>query len=168
MEYNKRTPLSLAIETGKPRIVELLLSHNEVDVNAKLKSKEASAGGGALHEDIIDQTPLILAVVNNNAEIVKLLLTKNNISINELYIRTLKRTCPNDEYYGFGNNDYKKVTKLPILNIAAKNGNVEIVKLLLKYPNININAKDDKGKTAMQVTKSSEIKELIMNAQKQS
>lgn len=29
------------------------------------------------------------------------------------------------------------------MNIAARNGNVEIVKLLLNYPNIDINAKDD-------------------------
>lgn len=71
-----------------------------------------------------------------------------------------------DEYYGFGNNDYKKTTKVPILNIAAKNGNVEIVKLLLGYPNIDINAKDNKGKTAINVAKNQEIKTLILNAQK--
>lgn len=36
MEYSKKTPLSLAIETGKPKIVELLLAHAEVEVNTKL------------------------------------------------------------------------------------------------------------------------------------
>lgn len=36
MEYSNKTPLSLAIQTGNPKIVELILSHAEVEVNTKL------------------------------------------------------------------------------------------------------------------------------------
>lgn len=43
MEYSKvifyfvnKTPLSLAISSDNPELVELILSHKEVDVNAKL------------------------------------------------------------------------------------------------------------------------------------
>lgn len=47
MEYSKiffyffnKTPLSLAISSEKPELVELILSHKEVDVNTKLILKQ--------------------------------------------------------------------------------------------------------------------------------
>jgi len=48
------------------------------------------------------------------------------------------------------------------LHIAAQEGQVEIVKLLIEHPDCDINARSESGKTALDVACSPEIREILL------
>lgn len=54
----------------------------------------------------------------------------------------------------------EKGEKTP-LHLAVINGNLEVIKVLLNYKNININLRDDKGKKPIDYTDNDEIKQLF-------
>lgn len=143
----KKTALHMAIENNNHEIFYLLLENNSIDININeaLKIYCGSYFGFQHINDIIrrigeeefeknkaiekkkikekhqyinEKTTLHLAVENNNIDFVKSILNKQIIDVNAI--------CE------FENK------KMNALKYAIQNGNIEIIKFLLKIPNINI------------------------------
>ncbi|KAI1427709.1 ankyrin repeat-containing domain protein [Xylaria sp. FL1777] len=108
------------------RAVELLLSHPSIKVNLQ------SASG---------YTPLHLAARQGNLDIVKLLLSHPSIDVN--------LQCPSG--YTPLLQSLSAYTPLPQspgctpLQLATQQGNLDIVKLLLSHPSIDVNLPDMGG-----------------------
>ncbi len=109
-------PLSLAAKNGHVECVKLLLAVPGIDVNLG--------------------SPLELAAENGHAECVKLLLAALGIDVNREFhptVRCLPDLPSLDDYEQYGR------TYFDPLSLAAKNGHVECVKLLLAVPGIDVN-----------------------------
>ena len=126
---------------------------------------------------------MFLAVEKENIEIVKLLLSHKNIDVNAQCISKHK-------IYSRKSNDEQVKTKiLSILHLAVVKENIELIKLLLLNPNIDVDNKyffknvklvdalwspgekiiEEKTKTALQLAfenKNKEIVHLFLNCKK--
>lgn len=155
----KETALHIAVRNGCFDIVELLLNESNIDINTISKS------------EYLEETVLHIAVQNKNIEIVKLLLDNESIDANvkkiesyheknifargkEKYFQSLyekldkKKSSLIKRYSrlkkimkGRGSHlvTYKVIKTA--LHIAIENGNIEIIKLLLKKNKIDVNLK---------------------------
>lgn len=90
---------------------------------------------------LLEKSALIVAVENDNDDIVRLLLNNPEIKVNA--VSKLSRL---DEVEGWEDARYhgrKKekttIIEKPALYIAVQNNNIEIIKLLLQHPDIDIN-----------------------------
>ncbi|WP_339045819.1 ankyrin repeat domain-containing protein [Candidatus Mesenet endosymbiont of Agriotes lineatus] len=142
--YYGKTALHIAVESGDKEIVELLLKHKEINVNAKLNG----------------ETALYVAASCGHVGIVKLLLNHEKIDVNtcDLYKRTA--------LYVAAKGGCTKIVKLLLkhgadintqnlgketaLYVAASCGHVKVVELLLDHEEIDIDAKFN-GKTALHI-----------------
>jgi ankyrin repeat protein len=123
-------------------LVKKLLSDPEVDPNIR---------------DEYGRTALEHAAYHGYVEIVRLLLSYPKINVN---IQN-----KNDRIIYMKNKDGKvelvNENGKTALIIAAINGYVDVIKELLAHKNINVNIKDTGGKTALDLAKSDEIKQLL-------
>ncbi|KAK8899206.1 hypothetical protein M9Y10_001510 [Tritrichomonas musculus] len=159
-EKVSQTSLCKAVELQNIEIIKLLLSHPEIDVNLPEESENKS------------QTALYLAVELQNIEIIKLLLSHPKINVNKecnaLFDYLLSQQIPFSLAVGLGRPDivelflencdidFKKKSlfsllksslfgseKKTLLYFAIENENLEVVKVLLKNEDIDINELND-------------------------
>lgn len=145
------------IEKGYTDVVQVLINQLNIDVNVEFtiqkkchrKQYRCDSYDVCDHikcEDDIDsklleKSALIVAVENDNDDIVRLLLNNPEIKVNA--VSKLSRL---DEVEGWEDARYhgrKKekttIIEKPALYIAVQNNNIEIIKLLLQHPDIDIN-----------------------------
>eukprot|EP00833_Pecoramyces_ruminatium_P018881 jgi/Orpsp1_1/1192913/evm.model.d7180000096881.1 len=133
------TPLIYAAGTGQIEILKFLLDQPHINVNIQNNN---------------DNTALMFGVVNNQIEIVKLLLNKRNSKgqrICDVNIKGKKKFAilnkrvdidPNNEkFLDLLQNNFKFSKFTPLL-IAVYENHVELVKILLSHPDIEVNEKD--------------------------
>ena len=148
--FNLSTPFHIACSNGWTEIVRLLLNDNRVDIN-----KAASFGW----------TPFFIACGNRNIEIVKLLLNDKRVDVNKTdkynytplliacydgYTEIVKLLL-NDNRVDINQTNDDGST--PFL-IACLNGETEVIKyLLVSGKEIDINKKDNSGKTGLDIAK---------------
>lgn len=131
----------MAVENENIKIVELLLTRPEIDINYLFKSFSTSYNSrnigkiGNTKEDALEKTALHIAVEKENIKLVQLLLERPEIDVNILFKETHKYECTEskDEIDPF---DY--IQKTALYN-AVQNGNEEIINLLLANPKIDVN-----------------------------
>ena len=125
--FTQKVPLHIAIEKNNAKLVQLLLSKYS-DHNFLYTSymRVRVHGGKSYNKDVKVMTPLQMAVEQKNIEIVKILLE------NEKNINYLELERPNLCL------DMKN--KKSALYIAVENECSEIVQLLVKQKDININS----------------------------
>ncbi|KAN0066668.1 Ankyrin repeat-containing domain protein [Elaphomyces granulatus] len=121
-----QAPLLIAARRGNSAIVELLLTKDGIDVN------ESDDHG----------TPLMVAVKNDHVEVVKSLLARADVDPNIIIPNRCGRTLLCDAVSSY---------RHPWLIIG---GNcrfepLEISKILLERDDIDVNVRDDKGRTAL-------------------
>ena len=146
-QFEKKTPLQLAIENENVNAVRLLLSHNAIDINKMFifkldkrldgfeydednqgnEEEEQSGDNERDKKQRIKKAALHLAVEKGNLEIVNLLLKNKKIDINArekfILIKPLLKI------------DLQKNA----LQIAIEEKEIEIVKLLINQRSISIN-----------------------------
>lgn len=136
----QKTALHIAIEKNNLEIIKLLLECKMIDVNIK-----------SYNSDSYEQkTALYVAVENENREITELLLMNDNIDPN---IKS-KSTVVIDKN--------KVKVKEPALFAAVRKENIDIINLLLKCKEINLDATNEKGKKAIETTANTKIKKLLI------
>ena len=155
----EKTLLYCAIENSNLDIVQLLIEHENIDINKKslIKLNEenmitplhAAIENGNIkivksiidHKDIDinmrsmveneERTPLYFAIRKNNIEIIQLLMAKEDIDIN---LKSL------DYYEVLDETSYIYYTQMTPLHQAISYKNMEIIKILLGHKNIDVNA----------------------------
>ncbi len=155
----KRTALYLAVLKENTEIIKLLLENKRIDVNVINTSTFDTAwdkGDVYFTEYKKERTALYLAVQKRNIEIINLLLSNNNIDVNILNSIYFINDKQND--FIFNDNDSQssdfndeinyiwnqpkgneKDYKHTALCLAILNQDIEIVDLLLKNINIDLN-----------------------------
>ena len=164
IETEFKTALYYAVENEKLELLNLLLSNESIDVNLACKSDEyyrlAYYNENRMENKYeVEKAPFYLAVEYKNIEIIKHLLQNKNVDINKYYIKSNVddkydedgKKCSTEEY---------KIKRSP-LHLAVHNNNVDIVKILLNQKNIDLNAKDNDGKTPIELTNNMEILNLF-------
>lgn len=157
----------MAVEKGNIEIVRLLLNHNKIDVNSRMKFKLIKR----LLKIDLQKTALQIAIQNKDVEIVKLLLEQPSISINERVPYKLDREPKGAKCYDYDGNEipnedtnnerrHDDCLKTP-LHVAIQTGCIEIIKLLLENKSINVNIPDGQGKLPIDYTNNPEIKALF-------
>ncbi len=156
-DKNGNTPLHWAAGTGKTEIVKELLKHKDIDLNT---------------QDIYGFTALYRAVTNNHTEVVELFIEKG-VDIKAKFPYMLNETA----LHRAAGNGNTKLVKLLLekgadinvqdsegstpLHWAAREGRTDVLKELLKHKDIDLNAKNKDGKTAADLVKTPEIRQLI-------
>lgn len=157
----EKTSLYTAVCNNDIEIVKLLLSKKEIDVNFKFYSYIKGNlevdeyfkikidkndddydyyvdERNKCNERLIEESALLIAVGKCQIEIVELLLSKNEIDVN--FISTLIE-------YKFNDDDGKLFEyhkrKWTALHLAVYLENKEIIQMLVKHKNININIIDE-------------------------
>ena len=125
IEYEK-TALLVSVEKGNIQVVNLLLSHKDIDVNVKSECKHFYFYGLKTSE----KTALHAAIENENCEIFELLINKKDADLN---IKMINK-------YEKGNN-YKHVEEKPSLFVAIEKENTKIINFLLARKEIDVNSK---------------------------
>jgi ankyrin repeat protein len=130
----------LAAEKGRLNVVNELLKHLKIDINAK---------------NTYNDTALMLAAKNNNVEVVKKLLKCPDIDLHIKEVDNSVLEYATEPVMLELLKDSRIQAKVKdkdgdiALILAASKGYLEVVKKLLTYPNIDINAKNKKGDTAL-------------------
>ena len=126
------TPLIIAIEKENSKIVQLLLSKSEINLNyvCYYYHHQVPCEGDEYDEPISILTPLQLAVEKENKEIIQILLETKKIDINE---NGYKRSYANRGLL------INKSTK-SALNMAIEKNNFDITQMLLSYDGIDVNS----------------------------
>lgn len=131
------TPLFLCAKLGRTQMVALLLKTPEIDVNLVTTSEEI--------------TPLQIAIENEQVPVVELLLQHTSIDVNKktkfnstpLCTAIIKKNYQITELLlkqlDIKVNNYATMNSLTPLYLAIESCNIEIVKLLLGHPKINVN-----------------------------
>ena len=155
--YDRITPLFIAVENGSAEITETLLGFG-AKVNARSRSDR--------------QTPLMRLDEDTTAELVRTLLkygAKVNLADNESNTALILAAAGNDKpevlqlliESGSDLNAQNKQGRTALMN-AADADNLENVKILLAA-GAKINLKDKEGETALNLTSSTEIEDLLEN-----
>lgn len=184
-----RTPLHFAIQQGHKQVAEILLNHQDVDVNAKdifgatpLYSAVLSGrkdlveilianGADVSHIDENGWTPLHSAVqaYNKNVRIVKLLLSngsfvnaKDGEGKTSLHWAAEMGRIEIAELLLTHKADInaKDASKSTPLHLAAKNGHVGIIKLLL-VSGANVNAREGDNKTSLELAAQGDFNDVV-------
>mgnify|MGYP002385230172 CR=1 FL=1 len=154
------TPLYIACEYGHIEIVKLLLNDNRVDIN------KATNGG---------HSPFWIACYRGHIDIVKLLLNDNRVDFNKAntddqtpfffacwngHIEIVKLLL-NDERVDINKSTDDSITPF---SIACQYGHIEIVIYMLACGReIDINKKDEDGKTGLDYAKERGREEMQMD-----
>eukprot|EP01083_Nonionella_stella_P092622 259327_1 len=133
----RRTVLHMAALMGEADFVRRLLTHPYINVNLR---------------DSDGATPFHTSCEGGRTKIAKMLLESGKLDINSRKFYRLE----NDVYNDILEEDYEMEPpadrwKTPLL-IAVKNWHVDIIKLLLAHPDIDVNAQDHMRNTALHYT----------------
>ena len=170
-----RTALLLACRRHEEEVVRLLVSHKDVDVNAKNTLDEYTALHFACdlgntqvvqlllnHDSVkvnaldgLKHTPLYYAARGNHVEVTRLLLERPHINLevgqdNPLIAASKEGHAQIGQLLlqHDGVNDEKAWTTLALI-AASKEGHAQIVQLLLQHDGVNVNGTDEKAWTAL-------------------
>lgn len=144
VELDEMTPLHSAVKYNNPDIVKHLIDFPDTDINCKTYYI-LHKGRNIWQNKIELKTALHIAVENGNYEMVKILINHPSINAN---IRS----------YKFESNEECQMTAL---HIASQKNQSNIVKLLLDSGKLDMNSKDNLGRTAYQLATDMEIKSLF-------
>lgn len=122
----KKAPIHLAIEKKNIEIVQLLLSHPQIDVNLPFLYE---GGHNFLEKYSIKKSPLCVAIDADCSDIFQLLINHNDVNASYEIV---------EEEHNEARRTYD--SKFYPLHLAAKKGNPLIIKSLLKQPNVDVNA----------------------------
>ena len=129
------TPLHMSIMLENYSFAEKLIKQPNIDVNFKANFDESTSifDFFEVHHFDVFYTPLQLAVELENIEIIKLLLSHPKILLNEIekYLTYTKL-----DYYGSCNH---KIVEQSVLHRSIQKNNLEIIKLLLDQPELDVN-----------------------------
>ena len=151
MDREGNTPVHIAVTTGQPHVLAILLQRWKVDVNAY---------------DRANQTPLDLAVTAGSEDCLGLLIgagaksdsypppllravASGNLNIVRMLLDDAKADARSQSSQGD-----------TLLHIAARNGDAAMVQLLLKYP-VPFHDKNGSGKTAAEIASTAEVRQLF-------
>ncbi|KAK8836716.1 hypothetical protein M9Y10_037232 [Tritrichomonas musculus] len=138
-------------------LFECLLKENKININQKIKIpigilqlKTLLIYGFTRYSDEVDEkTPLIIAIELERIDFIKLLLSQPNIDVNARKI---------SNYYNYSclpakntKLEYDFVNEKSPLHVAYEINNMEIIKILLSFPNIDVNNKYIKKKVKGEV-----------------
>ncbi|HFE8371293.1 TPA: PEP/pyruvate-binding domain-containing protein [Legionella pneumophila] len=133
-DKNGFTPLMHATQRGLTTVIEELLKHNELDVNATQQVRITTFNNIRFFEQSTKiekgKTALMLAVEHNHLEVVKQLLTNDSLNVN----------YKDETSYGEG---------LSALMIAVKMGNVQMVEMLANFKKTDLNLTSKNNLTAL-------------------
>lgn len=121
----------MAIKTNNIEAVNLLLTNDNIDVN--LLNTTSYSGSDT------KKTALYYAVEKRKTDAVKALLTNDNIDVNIICGEEECEVYEDEDGYP---NQRTIITGETALHRAVQNGSIEIVKLLLSNPKIDINELD--------------------------
>ena len=140
-------PLMAATILGFENIVNMLLQHPDIDVNAKGEFNETSLimaiqydqqpafelllshpDVHVNHEDVLNRTPLLIAVVLQRVDMVRMLLVHPKIDVNK---------------FKEEENSFQSPLAVAIVQ-PASNASVEIARLLVQHPDMDPNQKVNK------------------------
>ena len=132
-----KNALSISIINRNKEIFEMLLKHPRIDVNREIFF------GCDLSENNKHQrkeTPLILTIDFELTDYFQLLLQHPKIDVNAFsgYTEYGKRDYGHDDF-----DNYCEFTEISALNLVIKRKKIEMAKLLLKHPKINVNLKSN-------------------------
>ncbi|KAL8365148.1 hypothetical protein RB595_004117 [Gaeumannomyces hyphopodioides] len=131
---SEQTPLSKAAENGREAVVKLLLATGKVDVDSK---------------DDSEQTPLSKAAGNGHEAVVKLLLATGKVDVDS---KDKQGRTPLSRAAASGQVDAKskyKYYRWMRPSRAAGNGHEAVVKLLLATGKVDVESKDEQGRTPL-------------------
>ena len=117
--------LHIAIYKGNLKIIELLLSRPEIDLNTRIIYKK-----NAKEKEI--ESSLHILSTNGNLELFKIILSKSNWDLNEKLVDVFQLIGDKNK-----NIDLKERT---LLHNSVINNNFEMFKLLTSHPKTDINA----------------------------
>lgn len=126
-----RAPIHLAINYKNIEILKLLLKHDDINVNA------------IETQDNDERSALYLAIDQENVEAVEILLTNLQIDINYVYTNYIhghkieQNRLIGGPITGYVSGKFKNT----VLTAAIRNNNIEIIRLLLEFPGIDVNIK---------------------------
>ncbi|KAK8897711.1 hypothetical protein M9Y10_015676 [Tritrichomonas musculus] len=135
------TVLNIAARKGNIDIIQLLISKNEIDVNAKStrsykKPKKSYGDMNLYYLKTEEKTVLHEAIESEYIEVVQYLLNNQKVDINCKHIE--RKTY--QDYLTTGSFFYDKKCEKELLHFAIKKGHIGIIELLLSNPKIDINS----------------------------
>ena len=140
------TPLQFAIDNNQNNIIELFLSkeiNKKIDINRRsLKSIISQT------IEVFEKTPLYISIEKRNIVAINALLLRTDINVNEK---------------SFHYSSCQPLHAETALHLAAQQGDIEIIKLLLRVKNIDINIEDEQGKKPIDYSKNDEIRKLFLH-----
>ncbi|KAJ5419448.1 uncharacterized protein N7487_002998 [Penicillium crustosum] len=154
--YDKIPLLCLAVRKRKRKIARLLLSYG-ADVNV---------------QDYLGKTSLHYAAEIGDLNSIAMLLNWDGIELNstDFLGRTALQIATEQGYYKIfvllikAGADINAVDtyQSTVLHQASMKGNISMVKLLLRIPQVNINAQDIYGSTALCLARGKQVKRLLL------
>ena len=133
------TILNVAARKGNIDIIKLLLNIKKIDVNiksTKLYKKKYQTFDNYYLPIKEERTVLHEAVESGYSEVVQLLLNNKTFDVNSALIKTMY-----ENVLSTANICYLKKKEKILLHLAIEKGYIEIIKLLLSNPTIDINMK---------------------------
>ena len=156
------TPLHLAINKNNEDVIEVLLTRQDIDVNAQTKKNVYRS-----NEKLNDKTPLHLAIEAGNVNIINMLIVKDaDLNIQDaqgktpLHLAIKAYASEMDEAHNamlaskeaLENGDNRSAELNERIAREHKDNAaklLEVVKLLLKHKDINANIQDAQGRTPL-------------------
>ena len=140
-KLDEKTVLQLAIENANIDVIQLLLSHENIDVNLKSrytyesKTEQAEINYTYGSNKSSENPPIFFAVEQRREDIVKLFIEHSNFDVNSIFKSNSSSFNQNES---FSSSSASKTEKSPIY-LAVENKNVEIIKALISDPDIDVN-----------------------------
>lgn len=128
-------PIHIAIEKKNQEIVQLLLNHRNIDINLVYLYE---GGWNFLEKYSIKKSPLCVAIESGNLQIFQLILNHPNTNV-----------CFNIEEVEENEARAPYVSHFLPLHLAVKKNEPQIVKLLLKKPEVDVNSLYESRKLAL-------------------
>ena len=162
----KRTALYNAISKNNNEITKLLLQNDKIDVNIPCKEWADWAGGGVRGEGTILKSPLYLSISKMNDEICKILLGYENLNVNFINGNFINvdendNTINDDNYDIEDNDEIHFFWKATALHSLVYKGSIELIGLLMNHKDVDVNIKNNRGRTPIQCTNDPDIIKLI-------